>query len=690
MRGSSSTDGGKTFKDGTFPPALPTWTWISDPVVTVNEKTGDFWFCARIDVGSLGRNGIGLVRGSFVGDTVIWDVPKEGRTVSNASEFIDKPWMVVDSTSGRLYVSYTTFTVSADSIVVQSSGDGGATWSGFKTLSADGDAGYVQGSRVQVGPSGEVYATWYVIGQTEPFADYFHFRSSVDHGVTWANETQAASLYSNFSSGAPGFNRERGITFPSMAVDRTHGAHSNRIYITWNEGLDIFHDNIAPIKGIKETEPNNTPATANAFAVGDTIHGLCTVGDFDYYKFTANAGQTGIFFVGTIDPGLDASMRLFCSDGITQLAYSEPGAGLSNLIQFTFPTTGTYYLRMRPFTGTGQYQIFTLFHQHQAGDRSLDHRDAFATFSDDSGRTWHTPVRVNDEPAGFDDWLPEVAVSGQGKPYIIWYDWRDAPASTCGGESQVYLSRSDDGGSSWLTLGPVTDASSKWSSSQSNIAPNQGDYLGIFANDLAVFPMWGDARDSSVDVYTVHLPLASTPTQLALASVAADPTRVSLSWYWSGSAGQIATVYRRTLDTEWSAIGNAEVSGTDLARYDDRTVAAGARYAYRLGVHDLQGVTYSEEVWVDVPVAPRLAIQGVRPNPTSRDVWVTYSLSSGEAASLELLDVAGRRVLARRVEPRPGAFSVNLGEGVHLPPGIYLVKLTQGARFETARVTVLR
>jgi len=119
-------------------------------------------------------------------------------------------------------------------------------------------------------------------------------------------------------------------------------------------------------------------------------------------------------------------------------------------------------------------------------------------------------------------------------------------------------------------------------------------------------------------------------------------------------------------------------------------VSAGARYAYRLGVHDLEGVTYSAEVWVDVPVAPRFAIQGVRPNPTSRDMWVTYSLASGEAASLELLDIAGRRVLSRRVEPRPGAFSVNLGEGVHLPPGIYLVKLTQGARFETARITVLR
>lgn len=188
----------------------------------------------------------------------------------------------------------------------------------------------------------------------------------------------------------------------------------------------------------------------------------------------------------------------------------------------------------------------------------------------------------------------------------------------------------------------------------------------------------------------MHLPLASTPTQLALASVAADPSRVSLAWYGTGSAALTATVYRRTQDLPWNAIGNAVASGSDLLRYDDRTVSAGARYAYRIGVHDLEGVTYSEEVWVDVPLAPRLAIQGVRPNPTSRDMWVTYSLADDQVASLELLDVAGRRVLERRIEPRPGAFSLNLSEGVNLPPGIYLVKLTQGARFETARVTVLR
>src|SRR5262249_4961507 len=153
----------------------------------------------------------------------------------------------------------------------------------------------------------------------------------------------------------------------------------NRIYIAWNEGLDIFHDNLNLSGSKTESEPNNTVAQATAFAIGDSVHGELTVGDIDFYKFTATQGQSVVFFAGRIDPSLDASMRVVCTDGTTLLAYSEPGAGIPNLIQFTLPAAGTYYLRMRQFSGSGQYTVYTLNHQHQVGDRSRDHRDPFAT-----------------------------------------------------------------------------------------------------------------------------------------------------------------------------------------------------------------------------------------------------------------------------------------------------------------------
>lgn len=697
-----STDGGATFTDGGVPAKLPSWHWTSDPVVIVNEANGDFWYGGLTDPAT-GQSGIGLVRARFVADTIQWGTPSLVRFGLNTNLFLDKPWFAADSSTGRIYAIYTAFGASGDTIDFQFSADSGATWSNPQQLSSFVDAGYVQGPRVLVGPTGTVFTSWYAIGQNCPYNDFFRFRASTNGGVSFGAEHDAATLFSNFASGAPGFNRERGITFPSMAVDRSYTSTRNRVYLAWNESVNFFDDNVPGPNAhrILEAEPNNTPAQANAFAIGDSITGQLTGGDLDYYKFTATQGQTGIFFVNTIDPSLDATMRIFCTDGTTRLAYSEPGQGLNNLIVFTFPTTGIYYLRMAQALGSGSYTIYSALDAKQAaticsgGDRARDHRDAFVAYSDDQGSTWSTPKMVNDDSPWYDNWLPEVAVSGQGKPYVIWYDWRDAPASTCGGVSNVYLARSDDNGASWFSLGAVTDTQSQWPFTTSNISPNQGDYLGLFANAQAVFPCWADDRDTAVagvDVYMSRLPLAGTPTELALSSVTAQANRVTLSWYAAGIAGLEATVYRRASATAaWLAIGDAAADGSGQIVYVDATVTPGSRYDYRVGIHDPSGLLYSQETWVDVPLLPRLAIQSVRPNPAAYDLWVSFSLPGAAPATLELLDIAGRRVLAREIAPGAAASQlVNLTAGAALRPGLYLVRLTQAGRSVTARAAIVR
>ena len=39
-----SIDGGQSFVDGGSPPGITDWHWDSDPVVAVNEATGEFWY----------------------------------------------------------------------------------------------------------------------------------------------------------------------------------------------------------------------------------------------------------------------------------------------------------------------------------------------------------------------------------------------------------------------------------------------------------------------------------------------------------------------------------------------------------------------------------------------------------------------------------------------------------------------
>jgi hypothetical protein len=70
-------------------------------------------------------------------------------------------------------------------------------------------------------------------------------------------------------------------------------------------------------------------------------------------------------------------------------------------------------------------------------------------------------------------------------------------------------------------------------------------------------------------------------------------------------------------------------------------------------------------------------------------VWLT--LPSRQAATLELIDVAGRRVARREVGwLGPGTHVVVLDPGPRMRAGLYFLRLTQGGRVLTARVAVVR
>lgn len=81
----------------------------------------------------------------------------------------------------------------------------------------------------------------------------------------------------------------------------------------------------------------------------------------------------------------------------------------------------------------------------------------------------------------------------------------------------------------------------------------------------------------------------------------------------------------------------------------------------------------------------------VAPNPARSGVWVSFTLPAAGPATLELLDIAGRRVAVREMN--------NLGAGRHrfdvtsgnsVAPGLYLARVAHGARQATAKVVVVR
>ena len=657
-----SNDGGLTFTDGGMaaaPDRCPPCTWTSDPVVTVNEKTGEFWYCGLYDQDAT-HNGIGVVKATFTAGGITWDTVRIPDMQLNSSFFIDKEWCVVDSLTGNLYVTYTKFTVADDSIMFTRSTDGGVTWSAPKALSNPATAGYQQGSRPVVGPNGEVYVVWSELGPID--ADFFYVRKSTDFGVTFSPEVQAVSHFANYGTGAPGFNRERSVDFPSIAVDRTSGPHRGRVYLTWHESVNWYNDPLGGGGSKTEVETNNAFTSATPFTIGQKVRGTFSSStDQDWYSFSATQGTTYIFGVDSIPRPL-YTMRVYCTDGTTRLTFTgvtAAPAGFSSYSVFTAPTTGTYYLRMTYVSGglTGGYRIVTGTNTPTA-ELGRDQRDVVANYSD-NGTTWSTPVRVNDEPAWFDDWLPEVAVGGDGLPYVMWYDWRDATVN-CGGSSHVYVARSNDDGNTWVASQRVTSAATPWSSVASNIAPNQGDYNAMYADVRYVRPSWADGRLGTPDVYT-----AAIDTWFSVADCPRDTSLSPLDVY-SGNLtlNNLNPLFANDYTFQWSASRGWPLStpGTNVAAVSSASVpwslavpdtAAPGPVSVTLSVLNSAGTLVSRcPFTVTVlgsagvgpePLAFRLG-QNV-PNPIrGGGTRIGFSLPQTGHVKLEVFDLGGQRV----------------------------------------------
>ncbi len=119
--------------------------------------------------------------------------------------------------------------------------------------------------------------------------------------------------------------------------------------------------------------------------------------------------------------------------------------------------------------------------------------------SDDAGSTWSAPAPVGQEATGhdrFNHWLSVDAVTGEVT--VSYYD-------ATGFSTDVFLSRSTDGGATWLPDARVTtqssnehDCSGLFPCPSINYGNQQGDYEGLVSFSGVSHPIWTDSRRNTV------------------------------------------------------------------------------------------------------------------------------------------------------------------------------------------------
>ncbi len=308
-----------------------------------------------------------------------------------------------------------------------------------------------------------------------------------------------------------------------------------------------------------------------------------------------------------------------------------------------------------------------------------------------------------------------VAVATDGARGAI-LGWQDERAAS--GITDLYAQRIDSTGAvKWAANGVVVNTS----------AGNQLAPVIVASGAGGAIVTWSDNRGSSSDIYGQRLKsngtLAWAATGVAVCTAANAQTHPSL--VADGAAGAVfgwsderltpgaPVVYAQRLDStgvvKWAAnglplatAGSPQLAlsiapdgagGVVAAWQDGRNPAEFRIYGQRLNGAGTRMWTGAGDPSVDVPnrsasgaeLAARMA-----PNPVSDHLRVSFVLPTWEPASIELVDIAGRRAQFRKLDGfGPGSHSLELDSVRPLPAGVYFVRLRQGARVAGTRVTVV-
>ncbi len=306
----------------------------------------------------------------------------------------------------------------------------------------------------------------------------------------------------NWSPGVfTGLNNTKAQDKHWIAVD----PKTNHLYVSWTEfdkyGSSVPTDS-SRILFSKSTDAGLTWSTAQQL---NQVSGDCIDSDNTTEGAVPSVGINGEVFVvwaGPLGLMLDRSL----DGGQTWLAndikvgdfpggwdYEISGLGRCNGLPITGcdhsngPNRGNWYLN---------------WSDQRNGSNDTD---IWISKSTDQGNTWTTPVRVNNDGAGKQQFMSWMTIDqATGYIWVVYYDRRAYPSNSS--KTDVYLAVSKDGGATF----------SNTLVSENSFTPNTGQFFGDYTNVTAhnniVRPIWTRQDGPATSIWTALVDVSQITT----------------------------------------------------------------------------------------------------------------------------------------------------------------------------------
>jgi hypothetical protein len=303
-------------------------------------------------------------------------------------------------------------------------------------------------------------------------------RRSLDGGAAWETDYRVIDAWPT-ASGIPFEDK------PYIVADNTRGPYAGNLYVGWTQ----FTLDSSIILLSRSTDHGSTWSKALRVS---TAAGLPRDDNGSVEGFAGAVGADGTLYA----VWADGTHVVFTSsrDGGRTFARSRP---IIETAASYFKVTGVDRANGFPEVAVDPRtnRLYVAWSDYRYGDV-----DVFVATSNDRGRTWTPPVRVNTDSLhnGRDQFFQWLAVDpADGAANVLFYDRR---ADTTNRHAILVLARSTDGGRSFANFA--------WTDTAFDARDEfLGDYTGVAALDGRVYGIWAEV-DSAAAAAPAQLPRA--------------------------------------------------------------------------------------------------------------------------------------------------------------------------------------